>query len=56
MRLLYLLPPIRRWWYRRQVAALHAEQRSWRRQAAQHNAAVARIIAQPHPDPCRNRR
>jgi len=36
--------------WRQQVSMLRAEQEAWRREAAEHNAAVARILAQaPRP-------
>lgn len=46
-RLLYRIPIMGRLLWRRQLAAVRAEKEAWRRNAAEHNAAVARILAQP---------
>ena len=46
MSLLSKIPFIRRLLYRRHFAVVRAEQEAWRWKAAEHNAAVARILAQ----------
>lgn len=57
-RLLYRVPLVGRWAWRRRVAAVRAETDQFRRDAALTNAAVARILAQAPriPDPWRSLR
>ena len=45
-RLLYRIPFVNHLLWRRRLAAVRAEQEAWRRQAAEHHAAVARILDQ----------
>ena len=45
-RLLYRIPRLGDVLWRRRIAQLHAEQRHWRHEAARHNEAVKRILAQ----------
>jgi len=46
MRRLSVRTPILRWLLRHHLTALRAEQEAWRRDAAEHDAAIARILAQ----------